>query len=70
MAIRGSGVRDKLEKHLEALKGQERQAHANFNAAYGARQFCEQLIRELQEEEDAEGRQRDTIGNQAAGKKR
>lgn len=38
----------KLEAKLEQLLAQERQAFANFNAVLGARQFCEQLIKELE----------------------
>ena len=60
---------DRLKKHLENLKAREQQAHANFNAIFGARQFCEQLIKELREEEDAKRRQGDPIRDQDAGSK-
>lgn len=45
-----------LEQQLEQLKATERQAFANFNAALGARQFCEMLIAKVkvEQEEDAE----------------
>lgn len=66
MAVCSSGLMlERLEKHLEGLKAQEQQAHANFNAVFGARQFCEKLIRELTEEEN--GRQGNRERREDAG---
>lgn len=44
-------TKDDLEVKRQELLAQERQAFANFNAALGARQFCEHLIKEIEEKE-------------------
>jgi hypothetical protein len=48
-------TKEDLEKKLEGLRTQEAQMLANYQATRGARQFCEQLLKELAEKEQASG---------------
>jgi hypothetical protein len=48
-------TKEELETKRDELLAQERQAFANFNAALGARKFCEHLIKEIEETEAKTG---------------